>query len=384
MGNLLRKLNCCLLIMTWLCGGCTFSDAARQPPHLASQTALTGSALLPAALALPRTGAAYIAYFSGPPDYAIYLTQPEQPPEFVGVAGNQQRTEVTLSLALTPADQPGIAYVDDRTGDLIYAERPATRWITQTVDTAGQVGHFASLDYDQHGQPHISYFDNSYNDIKYATRGTHGWQIETIDASGQPGFHIPAGFTQLALGCEPDATRCTFTRPRVAYLAYRYKPYDGELRYATRTDQGWQIETVDAARGTGGFPALVLDAQGQPWISYYRLSTWDFNQGELRVAHRQGRRWQIDRVDVHDNAGRYNALALTPDGRPVVAYYAAVPGDLRLAWWDTTWHTRTLLDEGNVGGWITLALDAQNIAHLTYADVGSHQTHYASLDMSKP
>jgi len=338
--------------------------------------------LLPAALALPRTGAAYIAYFSGAPDYTIRLAQPEQPVEIVGIAGNRQRTEVTLSLALTSADHPGIAYVDDRTGDLIYAERQATGWITQTIDTGGQVGHFASLDYDHQGQPHISYFDNSRNDIKYARRGTQGWQIETIDASGQPGFHIPAGFTQLVLRCEPDQPTCRTSRPHVAYLAYRYKPYDGELRYAVRYDQGWRIETVDATSGAGGFPALALDHEGQPWISYYRLSTWDFNQGELRVAQRQGQRWQIDVVDRHDNAGRYNALALTTDGRPVVAYYAAVPGDLRLAWWDTTWHTNTLIHEGNVGGWITLALDSQDMAHLTYADVGSHQTYYATLDMS--
>lgn len=367
-----------IVVLVWLLGGCR-AHAPDNGVNMAPPVVIPNTSILPAAIALPPADAPYLAYHSGPPAYAIYFRQLGQPAEMVGVAGNRQRAEISLSLALTPQQQPGIVYVDDRTGDLIYAERTAMRWLTETVDTAGQVGYFPALAYDQRGQPHISYFDHSRNDVKYAVRQGNNWRIETIDARGQPGFHIPAGFTRLALSCPSEQTTCDPARPHVAYLGYRYKPYDGKLRYATRYERGWQIETVDVTRGAGGFPALVLDQHNRPWISYYRVSTWDYNQGELRLAHHDGQRWQIERIDTRGNAGRYNALALTPNGQPVIAYYAATPADLRLAWFRDTWHTTTLLSEGGVGGWITLAIDAQ--AHLTYADTGKGHTYYTTLTL---
>ena len=336
---------------------------------------IPGASMLPSSLALTRTGKPAIASVTSAPEYAIQYVEIGKPPEIVGSAGNAEHLEVALSLAFTPEDRPMIAYTDDRSGDLVLAERTPQGWINETVDTAGQVGYFLSLAVDGSGQPHISYFDNTLNDTKYAYRETDGWRIETIDAEGQPGFHIPAGFTQLVLRCEPSPSECTTERPQVAYLAYRYKPYDGELRFATRYDWGWYIETVDSATGAGGFPSLALDAEDKPWISYYRAGTWDYHSGELRVAHRENGKWQVEAIDRSDNSGRFSDLALSPARTPFVAYYAATHGDLRLAWRNGShWQTQMLATEGDVGAWVQLAIDKNDLVHMTYVDADERTT----------
>lgn len=371
-------------IFFWLLSGCVTVAEQAQSVQVLTDVAIPGASAYSASLVLSAADGPLVAYFSSGPSHAIRYWRFGSEVETVGLAGDERRDAVSLSLALAPDGTPGVAYVDDRNGDLIYAERRGTEWRAETVDADGETGYFPSLAYDPQGRPHISYFDNTNNDVKYAVRGTGGWRIETIDASGGPGFHIPAGFTRLALGCAPSADDCAISRPRVAYLAYRYKPYDGELRYAARHDWGWHIETVDSATAAGGFPSLALERGGQPWISYYRVSTWDFDEGELRVAHHDGGRWRVESVDAEGNAGRSNAIGLTSGGQPMVAYYAAAPGDLRLAWRDGRWRRQPLLTEGNIGYRVTLAIGGDDVIHLAFVDGDAGNTHYMMVRIQDP
>lgn len=215
-----------------IASGCGTKVREDVPVMLHSSSTIAGSAIIAAALALDDHGTPHIAFIGGAEQRELRYQAGAGPAETVANIGTPGQMEFSLSLALNGAGVPGIAYEQGNT--LVYSVREATGWRSETVDGAPGAGYFATLAYGRAGQPHISYFDQQNNDVKYATRAADHWRIETIDATGQPGFHIPAGFTRIAVGCWPSRTECSEARPHVVYLTYRYKPYDGELRYAER------------------------------------------------------------------------------------------------------------------------------------------------------
>jgi hypothetical protein len=371
----MRRFLSITFIAFWLNGCAASRSETALPFNVLTARALDESFTQSADIALAPDGSAHFAYVSDNPPYAIRYQPLGKASEFVGMAGDEGRADVTLSLAIAPSGKIGLAYTDDRSGDLIYAERQNEKWITHIVDSEGDVGYFPSLAFDEINNPHISYFDLTGNNLKYAVReGNDRWRVEVVDATGAPGFHIPVGASRLAID--------RAGQPHIAYLGFRFKAYDGELRYATRSKSGWQIEVVDAAKGAGGFPSLALDSSGKPWVSYYRVSNWDYGRDELRVAHHDGRRWQIEVADDRDNAGRQSAIALTTNGQPVVAYYSGLGGQLHLARRLDRWQTQKL--EGGIGYRQRLVIDRKDVAHLVYSNIENGTTQYVSICVKHP
>ena len=72
-----------------------------------------------------------------------------------------------MSFALDPTGVPCLAYSVG--GDLFFARRSTGTWVTETVDTAGNVGPSPVIAIDAQGRPHIGYLDVSNSRIKYAT-----------------------------------------------------------------------------------------------------------------------------------------------------------------------------------------------------------------------
>jgi hypothetical protein len=72
------------------------------------------------------------------------------------------------SIALDPSGYPHISYYDATNDDLKYARWTGSAWLIETVDRVGDVGEYTSIALDANGYPHISYFDFTNNDLKYA------------------------------------------------------------------------------------------------------------------------------------------------------------------------------------------------------------------------
>ena len=169
----------------------------------------------------------------------------------------------------TSGNCPFIAYFDDTNDDLRFAFKSAlSAWIPMTVDSAGDVGRYASMALGPTGNMHISYYDNTNDDLKYAVgnQGATSWDWSTpktvVDSSGDVGQS-----TSLAVD--------QFNKIHVSY----YDATNGDLKYALQTGGIWTTEIVDSTGNVGPGSSLALNPSGLPGISYY-----DATNGDLKFA----------------------------------------------------------------------------------------------------
>jgi hypothetical protein len=173
------------------------------------------------------------------------------------------------SLALDSANNPHISYYADSTDerdDLMYARKNGTTWITETVDSEGDVGWYTSLALDSSGNPHISYFDETNDLVKYAWLSGTTWLSDTVDSVGRSVWY--GWGTSLALD-----------RMNAPYISY-YDAVNRDLKIAWFDETVWITETVDSEGDVGAFSSLALDEVGCPHISYY-----DATNDDLKYAY---------------------------------------------------------------------------------------------------
>jgi hypothetical protein len=60
-------------------------------------------------------------------------------------------------------------------------------FVPETVDATGDVGNYTSLVLDGLGAPHISYYDETNGDLKYAVKSEGNWISEAVDTTGDVG-----------------------------------------------------------------------------------------------------------------------------------------------------------------------------------------------------
>jgi hypothetical protein len=182
---------------------------------------------------------------------------------------------------------------------------------------------------DASGNPVISYYDDTNGDLKVAhcddpDCAGSGESIETVDTTGEVGLH-----TSVVLDASGN--------PVISYHDFTNGDRKvGDLKVAHCDDPdcaggGESIETVDSTGNVGWFTSVVLDASGNPVISYYDLSN-----GDLKVAHCDdpdcaGGGESIETVDTTGNVGLYPSVVSDASGNPVISYYDATNGDLKVA-----------------------------------------------------
>jgi hypothetical protein len=248
-----------------------------------------------------------------------------------------------------------------RCGDLTCSL--ASRTLT-APDGSASVGRFTSLALDASGNPVVSYYDAALGRLKVlhcadlgCTPGG-GHAIVPVDAAGNVGQS-----TSLALD--------SGGRPVVSY----YDVTNQALKLARCGDancaSGNSIVTVDAIGNVGQYTALALDALDNPVIAYY-----DAGNQRLKVAHCGdplcADSATIGAPDAQGNVGQHVALRLDQLGRPVVSYYDATLGRLKLLHCGDpaclAGNSITVVDAGNVGQFGALALDTTDTPALSYHD----------------
>ena len=183
------------------------------------------------------------------------------------------------------------------------------------------VGRWNSLVLDDDGYPVVSYYNNTDNSLKVMhcndpnCEGSDE-QIETPESS-------MGLFTSLVLDASGN--------PVVSYGS------NDILKLMHCNDPNCQgsdekITTVDTVGSAEpeGHTSLVLDASGNPVISYYNNSSDDLKLMHCNDPDCEGSDENIVFVDTGGDVGVNGSLALDSNGNPVVAYYDRTNGQLRV------------------------------------------------------
>ncbi len=136
----------------------------------------------------------------------------------------------------------------------------------------------------------------------------------------------------------------------------------------------WLINTVDSTNNVGQHVSVALDpATGASYISYY-----DATYDDLRMAKYVGsggncgpnNDWSCETVDSVGDVGRYSSIEVDPtDNYPIIAYYDATNGALKLAIGSGLgWIIKTIHDPllGGAGLYASLELDSTGKTRIAY------------------
>ena len=258
-------------------------------------------------------------------------------------------------------------YIDSDNEKLKYAKWTGTGWSNETVDIGGG---FSSIALDSSGNPHIGHSQgmNPDHNLSYSRLDGGVWLSEIVDSTGNVGYHV-----SLTL----DANDW----PRMSYVRdYRppFQKHEDRLKHAAWNGSAWNIEVVESLPDGIGGTSIAVDSIGYTHISY---STRVGENSRLKYARWNGSTWNIetvDAIDTDDHIGYQNDLALDGLDRPHIAYHDTTNRDLKYAWWNgSAWNISLVDSAGRVGGSPSIVLDGSDRPHIGYLNTVQRDVKYA-------
>jgi hypothetical protein len=280
----------------------------------------------------------------------------------LGVYGVGRYTSITVGADGLPV----IAYLDVANQDLKVAKCAnaactGTSTIT-TVDSAGDVGYSASIAVGADALPVIAYWDPVNSILKVAkclnADCTGGATISPLDPTIVPGTG-----TSIRIGADG--------LPLITYN----DDIGGSLRMVkcVQADcaEGSTFAVVELGAAAGRFSSIAIGDDGLPVISYQGF-------GGLKVAKcfdaacATGTKIQLTMVDP-SSASQYSSIAIGQGGAPLIAYYDDISLDLRLArcansTCSGTSRVTAVDSAGDVGQYASLAIGADGLPVIAYYD----------------
>jgi hypothetical protein len=286
------------------------------------------------------------------------------------------------SIAFHPTSGiPWISYYDEENQDLMVAHRvssggncgPNQEWYCETVDSAGDVGRYSSIDVAPLSiwKVGVAYYDTSSQALKFAeyicALGSCSWSVVTIEAGGG---------TSISYGLYPSLKYDSNGNPNIAYYINDPSVSDA-LRFAYRVSSAgncgqdsaagkWRCYTVDSGEGVGQFASMELTYAATlliPYVAYY-----DKSKGDLKLAKYVGGSggtgcthvsWSCQMIDgASTDVGQQVSFELT-NGQ-YFAYYDATNAKLKFAY-------RVWAGEGNCGGGDFRCVSIESAAPLSNA-----------------
>ena len=212
----------------------------------------------------------------------------------------------------------------------------STTWVTETVDSDGDVGEYTSIALDSSDNVHISYFDGSNADLKYATNKSGSWVTETVDSYGGVGT-----YTSIAIDSSDNV-----------HISYHDGGSSADLKYATNKSGSWVTDTVDTGGQVGFDSSIAIDSSGNVHISYL-----DYTNKDSKYATNASGTWVTDTVD---------SIGTVSYGQRVKNYYnpyGILICSIRFSFAD--WYN-------------SIAIDSSDNVHISYLDGSNTDLKYTT------
>ena len=168
-------------------------------------------------------------------------------------------------------------------------------WDHITADTLGDTGWYTAIAVDGEGTVHIVYHTWVTNYLRHAWKPVGGsWETETVDSGG----------TSTAIVIAGDGT---------LHVAHTYcfdtGCSDGDLRYARKSGDAWELFELVTEGDSGYFPSIDLDDAGGLHIAYR-----NYDEGDLMYTRNFGEGWEHSIADSVGNTGLYTSIATDDSG----------------------------------------------------------------------
>lgn len=237
------------------------------------------------------------------------------------------------SLQLDSQGRPVISFYDATVGTLkvLRCDQPVCDQFSIAVpdSTDDIVGSHSSLILDADDHPVISYYDASNGDLKFircddpACRGDEAANILTLDSTGDVGLYSSVILNKqnlpvISYHSAEDGLKLLFCKNPVCQSddAHIVNPLI--------------VNPLEDA--SGWFGSVVLGESGNPIVSFY-----DIDSGDLRLlicddhvcSGNESR--NVAELDTEADVGAYNSLALNQQGNPVLSYHDSTNGKLKMA-----------------------------------------------------
>lgn len=272
------------------------------------------------------------------------------------------------SIALDSLGNAHISYIDSNNSRLMYATTNSSgEWITTPIDDYGNTGYESSIAIDLSDGIHIcyTYYDEQYNSsVKYATKNAHGpWQIQPI-----------ANYADLC-----DIATDSADRVHVSYRDTTNQTYD--LKYANNYLGYWISATVDDTNNS--HHSIVIDSLNRVHIGYIGYSDTEVSYLKYAVCTSNctnSNNWSKTTLDSSGNVAS-NKVSIARDSRDKIHLSYTVqyldPLDPQnyikylleyinnsYGYW--TYPPLTLDSSGNVGDDNFIAIDSADKVHIIY------------------
>ncbi len=306
------------------------------------------------ALALDQEGNLHASYHVPEGGLLKYAFRP---------AGSSEWFKMTLDHGLNgfssgiTIDAQGNPHICATPTQLKYFRFDGHKWFSQWIDPDnGMVGFMCSILVTPDGKPMVSWY-LPMGGFRYAILRDGVWMATGLDGNMND---YPGKWNSMVLDADGN--------PHIAYSDFPF----GQLRYARFDGKGWIRSVIHSQNDDPGGPkgmgaSILLDAHGNPWISYY-------DEQSLRVAHYAAGKWTkqtVEKLPPFNNWGWkqfHSNIALDHHGNPHIVF-ESLQG-LEHAWWDgKEWRIQIVLAQSVISFYEnTMVMDKNDVIYIAYRD----------------